>query len=241
MQTIKSTIADTLPALNDLSQHAAFKDRPEFIRARDTLSHFGERLGRDLKEKGVGAVASDLGQAVDTLIDTVRTSPEVVQARDTLLRSLDTLKRQVHAITFSLEIPSRRLLGFLPVARVIPQDVHSVCDYSFAMAAGIAGLFGKGLAPKLAGAALYSSATLVSLLTDYRLSIAKLIPIEAHEVIDFAWCGMTIAAPFALGYWKKAPATAITHVVLGSTYTLISLFTDYRAARGVGRHTTVNG
>jgi hypothetical protein len=44
-------------------------------------------------------------------------------------------------------------------------------------------------------------------MTDYRLSVAKVIPIEAHEVIDHAWGLAAIAAPFVLGYWKPRRAS----------------------------------
>jgi hypothetical protein len=69
----------------------------------------------------------------------------------------------------------------------------------------------------------------VSAVTDYRLSAAKLVPIEAHEVIDHAWGLAAIAAPFVLGYWKTAPKVAMAHVVAGVGNCIASLVTDYRA------------
>ena len=44
-----------------------------------------------------------------------------------------------------------------------------------------------------------------------------------------------IAAPFAFGYYKRAPLTTFAHVLTGAATILGSLFTDYRAERGVGR------
>ena len=49
---------------------------------------------------------------------------------------------------------------------------------------------------------------------------------------------MAIAAPFVLGYYKKDPAIAAIHVMLGASTILVSLFTDYRAAEGVGHVAT---
>jgi hypothetical protein len=69
----------------------------------------------------------------------------------------------------------------------------------------------------------------VSLLTDYRLSVAKVIPIRMHETLDYVWGASCIAAPFLLGYWKKSPVTAMTHVMVGASTILASLFTDYRS------------
>jgi hypothetical protein len=130
--------------------------------------------------------------------------------------------------------PSKPLLG-LPLARVIPQDVHSIADYVNGAAVG-AGLFlTKKKSARTASGILGASVLLVSALTDYRLSLAKVIPIEAHEAADHVWGLSCIAAPFLFGYWKKAPQVAIAHVATGVMTIVASLFTDYRAERGVGR------
>jgi hypothetical protein len=132
-------------------------------------------------------------------------------------------------------IPSRPLLGVLPLARVVPQDVHSVIDYSNGLVVALAGLSARTRSAKIAGVVLGASVVSVSLLTDYRLSLAKLIPIEAHEAIDHAFGVSAIAAPFALGYAKRSPLAALIHVATGVATILGSLFTDYRAVRGAGR------
>jgi hypothetical protein len=72
----------------------------------------------------------------------------------------------------------------------------------------------------------------VSALTDYRLSLAKVIPIETHETLDYAWGAMAVAAPFVLGYWKSSPTVALMHVISGVGTILSSMVTDYRAYRG---------
>jgi hypothetical protein len=71
-----------------------------------------------------------------------------------------------------------------PCAASFLQDVHSAFD--------------------VAGAALGSQALAASLFTDYRLSLFKLIPVEAHEVLDYVDGLASIAAPFALGFAKQA-------------------------------------
>src|SRR5437763_1625723 len=80
-------------------------------------------------------------------------------------------------------IPSRPLLGVLPVARVIPQDLHSVMDYAGGLALAVAGQMSRSAAARAAGMALGGSAAATALMTDYRLSLAKLIPIEVHEAL----------------------------------------------------------
>jgi hypothetical protein len=72
-----------------------------------------------------------------------------------------------------------------------------------------------------------------SAITDYRLSAVKLLPIELHESLDYAGGLTAIAAPFVLGYVKKDPIAAMIHIGLGIGTVLTSLFTDYRATKGV--------
>ena len=61
--------------------------------------------------------------------------------------------------------------------------------------------------PRWASIALGASVIGVSCLTDYRLSLAKVIPIRVHEALDYVWGASCIAAPFVFGYWKKSPMT----------------------------------
>lgn len=135
----------------------------------------------------------------------------------------------------SVGIPAEPLFGALPLARVIPQDVHSVLDYSNGIVVAWSGLTARKREAKLAGAILGGAVIGVSLLTDYRMSVAKLIPIEVHEAIDHAWGVAVIAAPFVLGYHRRAPLTTLVHVLTGAATIVGSLFTDYRAVKGVGR------
>jgi hypothetical protein len=131
--------------------------------------------------------------------------------------------------------PSKPLLGVLPLARLIPQDIHSVMDYVDALSAGSGALMTDDPRAKFASIALAASGAGVSLMTDYRLSAAKLIPIETHEAIDHLWGMTAIALPFVLGYWKTEPRVAITHVATGLGTIVASLLTDYRAYRGRGK------
>lgn len=125
--------------------------------------------------------------------------------------------------------PSKPLLGVLPLARLIPQDVHAVMDYANGIAAGSGALMTDDPAARIASIALAAATTGVSAITDYRLSFAKILPIEQHEVADHLWGVAAIAAPFVFGYWKRAPSVALMHVVAGAGTILSSLFTDYRS------------
>jgi hypothetical protein len=129
--------------------------------------------------------------------------------------------------------PSHPLLGVLPLSRIIPQDVHSVADYANGVTTGAGFFLCSDPRAKVASAVLGASVIGVSLLTDYRLSAFKVVPIEAHEAIDHIWGASAILAPFVLGYWKTAPKVALSHIVSGASTILASLFTDYRSVKRV--------
>ena len=133
--------------------------------------------------------------------------------------------------TMSHGEPSDPLLGVLPIKRWIPQDIHSIMDYvdGLTVASGAFMADDDDEVACWASLALGAGAIGVSAMTDYRLSLAKIIPIRTHEAIDYAWGMSCIAAPFALGYWKSSPRTALTHVMVGAGTILASLFTDYRS------------
>jgi hypothetical protein len=130
-------------------------------------------------------------------------------------------------------IPSRPLLGFLPVRRLVPQDVHSALDYLGGATLTVAGLIGDGAA-KAVGLSLGLGTIGLSLMTDYRLSLRKVVPIEVHEAGDYLVGLAALAAPFAFGYSKRNRAASWLHVAVGATVVLGSLFTDYRAQVGRG-------
>lgn len=137
--------------------------------------------------------------------------------------------------TLSHGTPPAKLFGALPLARLIPQDIHSVMDYGSGLLAGSGAFLDEDdeLA-RVASLVLAGSVIGVSLMTDYRLSVAKILPIKVHETLDYAWGFTACLAPFALGYWKSAPRTALSHFMAGAGTILSSLFTDYRAYRNRG-------
>ncbi|KFA94740.1 hypothetical protein [Archangium violaceum] len=130
-------------------------------------------------------------------------------------------------------IPAMPLLGKLPLRRRIPQNLHSVMDYKGALSVAGVGLLSNPGAFRTASLVLGCSGLGVSLLTDYRLSLLKLIPIEVHEAIDYVWSFGVIAAPFLFGGARRWRLATWVHVLVGASTIVASLFTDYRAQRGV--------
>jgi hypothetical protein len=133
--------------------------------------------------------------------------------------------------TLSHGEPAKPLLRVLPIKRWIPQDVHSLLDYTGGAAAASGYFTARGDAASWASIALGASVIGASLMTDYRLSAVKAIPVRSHETFDYVWGMASLAAPFVLGYWRKSPLTALTHVAVGAAAVLASLFTDYRSYR----------
>jgi hypothetical protein len=87
----------------------------------------------------------------------------------------------------------------------------------------------------MANSSLSAASTGVAVLTDYKLSLAKVIPIEVHEAIDYAWGLSNVMAPFALGYYRKDKMVSWVQIALGMGTIAASLFTDYRAFSGGSR------
>ena len=130
-------------------------------------------------------------------------------------------------------ILSRPLFGVLPLRRWVPQDVHSLMDYAGGLAVWAAGNASGTARGCAVGKTLALSVIGVSLCTDYRLSLSKLIPIELHELSDYAWGAAVVATPFLLGWARKSPWAAAVQVMVGLSTILASLVTDYRSQTGM--------
>lgn len=173
-----------------------------------------------------------LERAVDFLRERLEAIPLVLRPR--LVHLMASLERIVFAVERpAAPVPAKRMLGGLPIARVVPQGAHSVFDYlaagGFLLSAGLARtprarLVGLVLGLKFGGA---------SLLTDYRLAPLRKLPIELHEGMDYAVGIGAVVTPLAFGYRKKDRVASAIQMAVGLATVLVSLVTDYRAHRGV--------
>jgi hypothetical protein len=128
---------------------------------------------------------------------------------------------------------SRPLPGGLPVRRWVPQGVHSVTELALGAAVAVAGGL-SGVEPAArAGLALGLGLAGVTLLTDSRVTLSRLVPIELHELTDYGWGVAAIAAPFVGGYARQAPVTAAVQVLAGAALLLGAFVTDYRCRSGM--------
>jgi hypothetical protein len=112
--------------------------------------------------------------------------------------------------------------------RVLPTTAHGIVDYLTA--------FTLLVAPKLwrldevppAATTFYAaggSLTATSLLTDYELSLANVVPMRAHLVLDMASGVALAASPFLLGFRGGGPRYWIPHVAIGATEILTAAVT----------------
>jgi hypothetical protein len=237
---VQQGVREAIGQTDELGKTAKERHQAPLGRALDMVR---DTLVRIDKALGGGEVPlpflPDLERALDELADvTDKLTPElktkVHEAVLGLRRFERSLEHQLHDLSPSLEIPSKKLLGVLPLVRMVPQDIHSLLDYANAAATLGSAALAESNEARIAGATLGGSLLVVSALTDVRLSAAKVVPVEAHQAIDHLWGAASIAAPFVLGYWKKEPAVAAIQVLCGATSILTALFTDYRAAKGVG-------
>lgn len=85
--------------------------------------------------------------------------------------------------------------------RFIPAKLHGLLDYSVALAliVGPLVLGFDGIAQALAiagGAGLF----IYSLITDYSVSVQRVLPFQLHLVLDFLAASVLVAAPFLFGF-----------------------------------------
>ncbi|SEM47267.1 hypothetical protein SAMN05444354_11781 [Stigmatella aurantiaca] len=130
-------------------------------------------------------------------------------------------------------IPAHPLPGELPLRRWVPQGTHSLLDYAVGLGVAGAGCLSSEPAARRASVALGLGFAGLSLLTDTRLSLSRLVPIELHELADYGWGLAVLAAPFVGGYARRAPAVAAVQVVAGAALLVASLLTDYRCTSGM--------
>lgn len=236
-------IRNALSVADELSRHEHYLGNDELA---GSLSALRSALG-DL-ERDVGKSHIDLSAPDPVTVEGVeRSLQSLIIRRHDVPRSLrartEELLASTERVSFALwdpteRVPSKPLLGgggwpALPIRRVVPQDVHSVLDYVHAAGFFASAKLARTGRARAVGVALGVGMGGTSAITDCRLSAAKLLPIELHETLDYAGGLTAIAAPFLLGYVKKDPLAALIHIGLGIGTVVTSLFTDYRASKGL--------
>jgi hypothetical protein len=231
----------------------------------DELSRYEHYFGQDELAGSLSALRSALGD-LERVVgrsheDASLLDPEMVasveRARESIMLRRHDVPRSLRRRTAKLlasaqrvsvasrnpdeRVPSKPVLGGLPLARAVPQDLHSVLDYVYSACLLASAAAAKTNPGRVMGVLLGAKLGGVAAITDARFSVAKIVPIELHASVDYAVGIAAIAAPFVLGYAKKDPVVAMLHVGVGVGTLLTSLLTDYRASKGVTWPTRSNG
>lgn len=232
-------VRNALSLSDELSRHEHARGDQDFAAHLMALRTLFSELERDVGRFHDRALAAETGPAehvgllVEGLRERRRRLPVELRHRlGLLVASAERVQRGLEKPTG--RVPSKPVLG-LPLARIVPQDIHSGMDYASSLAYLASAWLARTPEARAMGLALGSSVAGVSLVTDYKLSAVKLLPIEVHEVLDHASGLSAAAAPFVLGYAKKDPVAAVVQIATGLLTVVASLFTDYRASNGVTR------
>ncbi len=130
---------------------------------------------------------------------------------------------------------ARPLLGRLPLLHLLPQDAHSLLDYTGAAVGLVTAAVADSPAVKTGAFVVGSGTALVSAASDYRLSVAKVVPIEGHAAFDYL-AGLThIALSVFLRRGGRKRLIAGLELSTGLLLVGAALLTDYRAQRGIGQ------
>lgn len=201
---------------------------------RTTISDLEREAGKTHRFAPVAdeVLIAQLERSLDAIREHAEEIPLELRPRVVML--MDAVERIVFAEQRpSAPVPSKKVLRTLPLARAVPQDVHSAGDYLIVasyVASAIVARTGRGRAVGLALAGVHGG---VSLTTDMKLSLAKWIPIEVHEVVDYLSGAGGCLTPLALGCWRADPVASAIQMVAGIGTVALSLFADYRAVRGI--------
>ena len=120
------------------------------------------------------------------------------------------------ARTRPYRLPARPFLGSLPLARIVSQRAHSVLDYASVALAACGLLVARTRAGRTACLVLAGSGLASTALSHHELSPVKLIPIEVHEALDYAWGLGAIAWPFVTKHARRERALTALHVMVGA-------------------------
>jgi hypothetical protein len=115
--------------------------------------------------------------------------------------------------------------------RVIPTNVHGIIDYltgGLLLAVPYLLGFADGSAaqwvPQIVGVMIIGQ----SLITQYELSIAKIIPMPTHLMLDMGAGALLAASPWLFGF---SETVYLPHLIVGVSEILIALISENRAPR----------
>lgn len=204
--------------------------------ARTTLSELEREAGRSHRTQMIPSPAAvdRLDRSLRVIRDRSEEIPLTLRPRMTMF--MECVERIVFAEQQpSAAVPSKRVLRSLPLARLVPQVAHSVGDFVLAGAFIASALVARTTRARAVGLTYGAWQIGMSASTDAKLSLAKIVPIELHEVFDHSLGLKACAMPMVLGYAKRDPIASAIQIAAGLGAIALSLFTDFRADKGLAR------
>jgi hypothetical protein len=114
--------------------------------------------------------------------------------------------------------------------KILDPKIHGILDYAvvvaFAVAPSVVGLAGLPAAILYALAAIH---LLLTLVTDFPLGVAKIVPLRVHGAIELIVSLALVALPWILNF-SSDPTARVFYVVAGVVIFAVWLITDYRGA-----------
>ena len=115
--------------------------------------------------------------------------------------------------------------------RIVSTKTHGVLDYltgaallAAPKALGLEDVPSSARALQLAG----GGATAYSLLTDYELGVAKVLPMPVHLALDAASGALLASSPWLFGFASNGTRYWLPHVLVGAQEILASVTTKTR-------------
>ncbi len=116
--------------------------------------------------------------------------------------------------------------------RFIPTRIHAIVDYVtgiLLIAAPFIFRFADGGAAQWVPMLLGTAIIIMSLMTDYELSMSRMIPVPAHLMVDAAGGLLLLGSPWIFGF---ADRVWVPHVVFGVLEAGLALATQTSAESG---------
>ena len=114
--------------------------------------------------------------------------------------------------------------------KIITTFVHGILDYLVGIALLVApnlfGFAGEGGAAEWLPRILGIVVLLQAVMTRYELGLAKVIPMQAHLMMDYVLSLLLAVSPWLFGFADRAPNVWMPHVIVGLAVFLVSLLTD---------------
>lgn len=201
---------------------------------RTALADLERVLGRHDDASSRPEIRSRLSRLAERFRERIADVPHALRSRvELLLATVDRITFAEHRP--SAPLPAKPVLRWLPIGRVVPQSLHSVVDYAVAGALLASAAVARTPRARFVGAVVAAKVGGIALFTDARLALARILRIELHEGLDHALAITTMIAPYVLRYHRRDRLATKIQVGAALGLLLVSLATDYRAARGVSR------